>query len=500
MLEVMRRNARSFVIQIVFAVIVVVFIFWGVGSQGDRPTPVAKVNGTSILDGEFNNAFQDRIRFAQRYDQEMTDERIAGLKTEVLDDLIVRELILQTAEDEGLVVSDHELALSIMAMRHFQDEEGRFDQELYETNLRQLRKSETMFEEEQREGLLIQRMEGMIRRAVHVSEAELLDQYNKDNHKLNLEFVRISSALFRAEVDASEERVAQYATDHETECRAYFDENYERLYHTPKRVQASQIMMLIDPEDPQELRDEVKRRMEGVLEEVKAGDMSFTDLAAKYSDHHSARFGGDLGFFDENRQGSPYGEEAFKAAAFSLGEGELSELITTSEGLHILQIEKIEDESTKEFDEVKLEIAERLLVDDEAPELARQFAEELAAPFSQNGDTQEKMDSMNLRSQETGLFAVGEPSIPRIGAAPEILSAAMEQEPIGQGPPTAFSVFDNWIVFRVIAEELPNPAGYEDAREELAATQLRRKRYDRVDAWKDSLKADAEIAIYDVSL
>lgn len=500
MLEVMRRNARSFVIQIVFAVIVVVFVFWGVGSQGDRPTPVAKVNGTSILDGEFNNAFQDRIRFAQRYDQEMTDERIAGLKTEVVDDLIVRELILQTAKDEGLVVSDHELALTIMEMRTFQDEEGRFDQELYETNLRQLRKSETMFEEEQREALLIQRMEGMIRRAVHVSEAELHDQYDKDNHKLNLEFVRISSALFRAQVDGSEERVAQYATDHETECRAYFDENYERLYHTPKRVQASQIMMLIDAEDPQELKDEVKKRMEGVLAEVKAGDKTFTELAGKYSDHHSARFGGDLGFFDENREGSPYGEAAFKTAAFSLGEGELSELIETTEGIHILQIEKIEDESTKDFEEVKLEIAERLLVDDEAPELARKFAEELVGPFSQGEDTQEMMDEMNLRAQETGLFAVAEPSIPRIGEAPEILAAAMAQEPIGQGPATPFSVFDNWIVFRVIAEELPDQSGYDDAREELASTQLRRKRFDRVEAWRDSLKADADITIYDVAL
>ena len=500
MLEAMRKNASSFLIQILFAAIVVVFVFWGVNTGGQRAEPVAKVNGEAILDGEFVNAYQSRIRFAQRYNRNITDEEIERIKNEVLDDLIVRALILQTAGNEGIVVSDHELALSIMEMRQFQDEEGRFDEELYTQELERYRQNRATFEENQREDLTVQRTEALIRRSIQVSEAEVREQYDKDNHQLNLEFVRVSSTQFRADVDASEAPVAEFLAANEPDCRQYYDDNYERLYHKPKRVQASQIFMAIGPEDPPSLTEEVRAHMQAVLEQARAGATPFEDLASEFSEHRTAAYGGDLGFFDENREGDPYGEEAFKAMAFSMEVDAISEIVETTKGLHIIRVESIEEATTQEFEEVKLEIAERLLVDEEAPELARQFAEEIAVPFSQGRSAIERLDEKNLRVQETGLFAVGDASIPRIGAAPEILAAAMAHGDIGQGPPTPFAVFDNWIVFRVLEQQLPDPLGYSVESDELRTTLLRRKRYERLQAWRDSLKADAEIVLYEILL
>lgn len=500
MLEAMRRNASSFLIQILFAAIVIVFVFWGVNTGGQKAQPVAKVNGETILDGTFLRAYQDRVRFHQAFNRTLTDEDTERIKNEVLDDLIIEELILQEAESQRIVVSDHELALHIMDMSQFQDEEGRFDEEIYDRELKRYRQSRAKFEESQRDRLIVQRMEGLVRRSVQVSEAEVREQYDEDNHKLNLEFVRISTSLFRADVDTSEERVQTYADENLADCQAYYDENFERLYSKPKRVQASQIMMKIEPDDPKQLADEVRSRMEGVLAEVQAGEVSFEDLASKYSEDASARFGGDLGFFDENRTGAPYGDEAFKAAAFSMAEGDISDLVETAEGLHIIRVEKIEEATVQEFDEVKLEIAERLLVDTEAPEMARQYAEEIAVPFSQGNDPDELLGRRNLRIQETGLFSVGATAIPRIGNSPEILGAALEHEGIGKGPPTAYSVFDNWVVFRVLEEQEPDPAGYAAARDEVEQTLLRRKRHDRLEAWRDSLKESADIKIFDLAL
>ena len=81
---------------------------------------------------------------------------------------------------------------------------------------------------------------------------------------------------------------------------------------------------------------------------------------------------------------------------------------------------------------------------------------------------------------------MGAPSIPRIGDSPEIVAAAVAHEGIGKGPPTAFQVYDNWIAFRVTEEQLPDPTGFESARDEILSNQLRRKRYERVQAWRDS--------------
>jgi len=500
MLEVMRRNASSFVIQILFAIIVVVFVFWGVNTGGDRSQPVAKVNGESILDGHFVRAYQERIRFAQRYNRNLGEPEIERIKNEVLDNLIVRELILQAAEREGIVVSDHELALHIMAMRQFQDEEGRFDPELYEKELRRYRQNKATFEENQRQDLIVQRIEALIRRNVQVAEPEVRKQYEDENHELNLEFLRISSSLFRADVEADAAHVEAFLTENEERCRAYYDDNFDRLYHTPKRVQASQIFMAVGPDDPASLGEEVQRRMQDVREQAIAEGADFADLATQYSEHRTASFGGDLGYFDENRQGDPYGDEAFKAMAFSMQAGEVSDVVESPLGLHVIRVENVEEATTKQFEEVKLEIAERMLVDDEAPEMARQYAEELAVPFSQGEVPTELMARKNVQVQDTGLFAVGDPSIPRIGTAPAVLAAALAQEDLGKGPPTAYSVMDNWVVFRVVDEKLPNPLAYESEAENIRSTLLRRKRYERLQAWRDSLKAEADIAIFDIAL
>ncbi len=500
MLEVMRKNASSFVIQILFAIIVIVFVFWGVNTGGDRAQPVAKVNGESILDGHFVRAYQDRIRFAQRYNRNLGEEEIERIKNEVLDNLIVRELILQAAEREGIVVSDHELALHIMAMRQFQDEEGRFDPELYEKELRRYRQNKATFEENQRQDLIVQRTEALIRRSVQVSEPEVLKQYQDENHELNLEFLRVSSTLFRAEVEADEAHVNEYLTENEDACRSYYDDNFDRLYHTPKRVQASQIFMATGADDPDTEVAEARRRMDEVREQAIAEGADFADLAAQYSEHRTASFGGDLGYFDENRQGDPYGDDAFKSMAFSMQAGEVSEVVESALGLHVIRVENVEEASTKQFDDVKLEIAERMLVDEEAPEMARQYAEELAVPFSQGETPTELMARKNVQVQDTGLFAVGDPSIPRIGTAPAVLSAALAQEDIGKGPPTAYEVMDNWVVFRVVEEKLPNPLTYELEAEDIRSTLLRRKRYERLQAWRDSLKAEADIVIFDIAL
>ncbi len=499
MLETMRKNASSFVIQLLFAAIVVVFVFWGVNTGGQRSRPVAKVNGESILDGNFLQAYRQRMQLMGRFNPDMTDEDRERVKNDVLDNLIIRELILQAADREGVVVSDHELARHIMDLRQFQDEEGRFDKEIYERELKRYQQSRTQYEENQREDLLIQRMESIVRRSVQVSEGEIREQYEKDNHKLNLEFVRVSSALFRTEVDTGEERVAEYLAEHETECRERYDGDYDSLYNKPKRVQASQIYMALGADDGKDLADEVRRRMADVLAEVEAGEVPFEDLVAKYSEHHTARFAGDLGFFDENREGDPYGEQAFRDAAFSMAEGETSGLVETTLGVHIIRVESVQEASTQTFDEVGLEIAEKLLVDQEAPELARAYAEEIAVPFSQGQTPTELLDKHSVRVQQTEPFAVASPTIPRIGAAPEVIGAALAQPEVGKGPPTAFEVLNNWIVFRVLEEQKPDPAGFEAAREEVSSTLARRKRQARLQAWRDSLKEDANIELFDIA-
>ena len=138
MLDVMRSNAKSSLIALIFGAIIVTFIFsFGRGSTGYRTrTPetwAAKVNGDLVTAGNFTQAYSNRFRqqAQMRGGKYTTDNaRQDNLKQETLKGLVDQELIAQQADELGIQVSDAEVADSIAKSPQFQ-QEGKFDFEYY---------------------------------------------------------------------------------------------------------------------------------------------------------------------------------------------------------------------------------------------------------------------------------------------------------------------------------------------------------------------------------
>jgi peptidyl-prolyl cis-trans isomerase C len=133
---------------------------------------------------------------------------------------------------------------------------------------------------------------------------------------------------------------------------------YKDKFSFPEQVKVRHILFKFSPNMSEEERKKLKERAEMVLERLKKGE-DFAELAAEYSeDPGSAKKGGDLGYFQRGKMIKP-----FEEAAFSLKPGQLSEIVETRFGYHIIKGEDYKEAGTKTFNEVKDSIKAELQIE-----------------------------------------------------------------------------------------------------------------------------------------
>ena len=402
MLKFMRRNAQAPWVRATFLIIVLVFIFWGIGAgvgvMSDRSDAVAKVNADTISPKRYQRTIDNLERmYRELYKQNVPPDLIKSLdlKSKAIDQLVRVTLMRQEAERIGLQVSDTELAESIQGIAAFQDS-GVFTKERYLDVLRANNIQAGEFEEAQREEVLLRKMEDIIGAGVQVSDAELREQYHLDNDKVNLAFARVKAADFAGQVQVADADLQAYYDAHKEEFRvperarievlqyaasafegqatvadadvqAYYD-NHREQYDKPEEVQARHILFNLSPGASDDEKNKVRQQANDVLAKAKGGE-DFAALAKQYSqDEGSKTKGGDLGFFKRGQM-----TPSFEEAAFALQPGAISELVESPFGIHIIKVEAKHAAETQTLDQVRPQILETL-----KKERARELAAERA--------------------------------------------------------------------------------------------------------------------------
>lgn len=493
MLDFIRRNSDSAAVKIILGVLSLTFVFFFGSSAlfGDRTEVWAEVNGEPIRDVEVTQVVRNRVRQQQQFNPDLGDDDIARIRQQVLDQMIEERLMLQAARDEGIVISDKEVRRAIMENPSFQDDEGKFDAELYRKIMK--RNNAQSYERDVRESLLVQSVTDFIRRSARVSEAEVKDAFVEEASKREVDFIRVPTSLFKDEVVVSDEDATAWAVDHDAEITDRYDRDYDTKYNLPKKVRARHILMKYDEDAGDEDKAEVRSQMEAVLAEAKADGADFEALAKKYSEDGSAPRGGDLGLFDDKRMVKPFTE-----AAFSMDVGQVSDLVETQYGLHIIKVEEIQEAEEKQLADVKLEIAKELMKDERAPELAKAHAESLLSVL--NGVvTGEEADALlaekSLTIQSSGEFSRKDRRIPKLGVSKDALSAAFGLATVGDVTAEAVDLGTGYAIIKLTASTDADLAAFEEKKEEIRGRLLRTKQVRAVTAWRDQIKADARIKI-----
>lgn len=386
MLQTLRNRAQSTFIQIIVVIIALVFIFWGVGANlsGKREAALV-VNGEEITFQEFQKAY-DRAyqrlsdQFGGNVPKGMAET--LGIKQQVINQLIQTALLRQGAEKMGIHVSREEIREVIGKMVQFQ-ENGEFSEKRYKEVLAANRMAPTKFESSMRIDHLSQLAARVIGNFASIAtDFEVQEAYSQDNEKIALKYVKISPELFSDEVEVSDETLAEwyetakenYKTGPEiklkylaftnasvsekveidqSNIKKYYQDNISD-FTTAEQRKARHILFKTSDDDPIEKQQEQSAKAEEILALAKGGG-DFAELAKQHSEGPSKTNGGDLGFFSRGRM-----VPSFEEAVFSLGEGEISDVVKTRFGYHIILLEAIKEQTVKPLEKVEAQIVKTL--------------------------------------------------------------------------------------------------------------------------------------------
>ncbi len=467
MLDFMRRHAQSWMIKVVLFGIVVVFVLWGIWSPNSgRERELAKIGDQIITIAEARNYYQSiRERYQSIYGVQFTDEMAQkmGLKDRAIKDLIYRALLLQEANRLGLRVSAEEVQSSAENIPAFQ-KDGLFDKATYQRALKQVRMTPQEFEANQRQMLLIGKVQGLIASSVKVSDRELLNAYESFFEKVNLDIAFLNPEDVKG-VSPTPDEVKEYFSKHRDdfklparararyllfdpkeyakqvevsakEAENYYQSNTEKFVQ-PKRVKVRHILIKADAKDPDALA-KAKEKAESIRKEAAAGK-DFAQLAKQYSeDPGTKNQGGELGYISKGQV-----VPEFEEAAFSLKAGEISKVIQTAYGLHILKVDEIQEQKAEPFDKVKDRIQNDLRIR-KAGEIAHDDADQAYEAAIKEKTLERFAKDKHLVLKDTGEFSAAD----TVNLDPKLKEAAFSMSKgdvspvlrVGKGADVAFAV------------------------------------------------------------
>lgn len=421
------------------------------GGTGVNPNDaIATIEGRRLTVGTFQRLYQQQLlAVRQSYGGQITDDMIRQLQVpqRVVQQMVDEEAMVAEAHRLGLTVTDAELKERIIRMPGFQ-ENGQFigDQRYRQVLAMQrppLRVGE--FEEQLRSGLLAEKLQAAVTAWVLVSEADAEEAYRQQNEKVQLDMAIFTaeqfnknitptdaeiSAQFEANqeqyrqpekrrvrflsIDAEAIRATQTVTPAEVEAR-YRDNRAS--YTTPEQVRASHILFKTG-----EGKDDAAQRKaaEDVLAKAKAGE-DFAALAKQYSEDSSASNGGDLGLFAREAM-----VKEFSDAAFALQPGEISDIVQSQFGFHIIKTTEKVPGGTRPLDEVRAQIEDQLKFE-KAQQVAQTIADEAAAEIKTPADLDKVAQARGLTISDSGLFSRDEP-LAGLGFAPLVAAEAFTMQ------------------------------------------------------------------------
>jgi peptidyl-prolyl cis-trans isomerase D len=427
MLQTLRQNAGSWIIKFLLLAIVIVFIFWGVGSfRSQNEGRVALVNGHTISYDEYNKAYAMQMENLKYKFGDQLDERLIemlNVKNQVLTELINNKLLAEEALRMNFDVSEQELAEFIRRIPAFQVD-GSFDHNRYRMILNAMKRSPEEFEALQKEALLIGKLRALVGDSVNVSEEEALEWFRYQGASMDIQYVLFEPSAYK-DISPEEEKVKAYFEEHKesytTEPRVkarYFrfspdeyrskvsidDEKVNEYYleHKesflePKTVEASHILISVPRDAEPDIVEKKRLEAEKIMKMAKEGK-DFAELAKRYSEDPGKDNGGYLGTFRKEQMVEP-----FSKVAFSLNPGDISAPVQTQFGWHIIKVEKVNEEKQKTMEEVADSIRKTLEAK-EAESLAYKEAETFYDASFDNDDLKNLAASKGIKLWETDFF------------------------------------------------------------------------------------------------
>lgn len=449
MMERMREGANSIWVKIILGLIILSFVFAGVGSYlaGSGNQFAAKVDGQEISQREFEMAYQNernrmQSQLGDYFSTLMGDPAyVQQFRRNVLDRMVNDLLIQQRAEELGMRISDTQVRQTILSMPEFQ-RDGAFDNEQYNMLLRRAGMTPDMFAESMRTDLLRQQFLIAIQGSDFALSNELTALTKLEQQQRDIRTLTLNVAEFTKNVDVSDD-----------EAKAFYEQN-PQMYMRPDQVKAAYIelsgdnlknTLTVSDEDAKAYYEEhkskfgtaeqrlarhilvqgkgseAKAKAEQLLAQLKSG-ADFAELAKTSSDDtFSGQEGGKLDWFERGVM-----DPAFEEAAFALQKGDISDVVESDFGYHIIKLDDIKAPQVKAFADVRDEILAEVR-EQRAAEAFYDLQTALAEKaFEMPDSLEDAAEAVNAKVQTTDF--ISQSDAPGVLANPAVLQALFSPE------------------------------------------------------------------------
>jgi len=459
---------------------VITLIPGGLGSDFLTGRPgqgvIATVAGEPVTTIEVNREARTMLRQQFPQGSAQASMLLPFFASRAADQVISRKAMIAEAQRLGLKVSDDEVRDELQSGRYSQAffPGGKFvGQAQYEQMLQGADLTPTVFEKAVSQDLLLRKLQALVTGSAKVTDADIRQEFDRRNTKVKFDYAILSQAdlqkglhptdqelkAFYDRNKASynnaipEKRKIKYAivdmgkvsaqTPVTTQdLQAYYDQHRDE-YRLPEQVKVSHILIktplpAADGKVDDKAVEAARVKAEDVLKQVKAGG-DFAKLAEKYSDDPgSAKNGGSLGLIGRGRT-----VPEFEKAAFSLPKGQISDLVKSSYGYHIIRVDDKQDAHMKTLEEVKGDI-EPILKQQKAQRAAENAANALVKQARADGlDKAAAAQGMGVVTTD---FVGKDANLPGIGSSPQFMEAifmAREKAPVDSVAfPQGFAVYE----------------------------------------------------------
>ena len=302
--------------RLIMAVIGICLLAWPAWSA-DKAAPsekeAASVNGKPISKSQYERELSMFQKQAAQKGQQLSDADLTTVKNRILENLIETEILYQQSQKEGIKVGDQAINEQIETIKKRFPDEAAYNKAL----------------------------EGM-----EVSEKEIRGQIQR-----GLAINQLLDTNIRKKITVTEE-----------ESNKFYNDN-PNFFKQPEQVKASHILIKVAPDAEESKKIQARKKMETIQKKVRQGE-DFGLLAKANSEGPTAQREGDLGYFSQGQMVKPFGD-----AAFALKVGEVSEIVETQFGYHLIKVTDKKPARTIPYKEVQQKLEQHLKIEKERTEI-----------------------------------------------------------------------------------------------------------------------------------
>lgn len=415
MFDAVRKHQRL-MLGLILLLILPAFVFFGVSGYdrmmggGDE---VAVVEGTKIPRQAFEEAHRQQVERLQEMLGGQVDAKLfdtPAARAQTLEGLITQQAVLAEARAKHIRVPPGEVQKAILGIEGLTGADGKFDFNRYQTLLAQQNMTPSMFEARIAQDLTLQQLGNSVQRSVIVPKTVVDHLFELQESQRTVRTRVIDPKDFEAGIKPTDEQIAKYYEDNgaafqvpesvdveyvvldrnqlassakvgDDELKAFYESN-KAQFTDPEQRRASHILIAVPADADEATKAKAREKAEGVLAQVKAAPEKFEELAkANSEDTGSAEQGGDLGFFARDMMVKPFSD-----AAFGMKEGEVSGLVQSEYGFHIIKVTGVKGSGEKPFDEVRPEL-EAMVRQQQAANRYTQLAESFTNTVYEQSDS-----------------------------------------------------------------------------------------------------------------